>query len=248
MRVDPAQRRIVETLPIGGYPSDVWVANGVLWAALTESRLGVPGRHPSNPYGGGDSGFLSGDNFVSRVDWFSEDTSTRLGSVTAEGVACQWPTAILAVGSKAAWFGCDTVLSRTDSGSKRPRPSLVRLLPRSVMPNFSDVAFGLGSVWLADSAANTITQIDAASRREVRQFVVGEGPRALAVGWDSVWVASFDDDTVRRIELPGGGDPVTIETIPVGDGPVDVAVGEDAVWVANGLAGTVSRIDPATDV
>ena len=133
MRVDRAQRRIGQTLPVGGYPGDVAVANGVLWAAISESRTNLQGRIPAKPYGRGSS-FMSGDPFVSRVDWFSEDTTTRLGTETTEGVVCIWPRAILAVGSEAAWFGCDTILSRTGSGASRSRASQVRLSPGPSRP------------------------------------------------------------------------------------------------------------------
>jgi YVTN family beta-propeller protein len=59
-------------------------------------------------------------------------------------------------------------------------------------------------------------------------------------------VANFDDDTVSRIDVPGGGQGVTVDQIPVGDGPLDVAVGEGGVWVANSLDRTVMRLDPET--
>ena len=74
---------------------------------------------------------------------------------------------------------------------------------------------------------------------------MGQGPTAIAVGEDAVWVANTQEDTVARI------DPATAAvtaTISVGRRPTGVAAGGGAVWVANSLSGTVSRIDPETNL
>jgi YVTN family beta-propeller protein len=58
---------------------------------------------------------------------------------------------------------------------------------------------------------------------------VGTTPSGIAIGEDSVWVASYGDGTVSRIN------PFTrrvTATIHVGHGAVDVAGGYGAVWVA----------------
>ena len=58
---------------------------------------------------------------------------------------------------------------------------------------------------------------------------VGAIPSGVATGEGSVWVASYGDGTVSRIN------PFTrrvTATIRVGHGAVDVAVGYGAVWVA----------------
>jgi YVTN family beta-propeller protein len=114
-----------------------------------------------------------------------------------------------------------------------------------VSPEFSDVAFGLGSLWIVNRAANAVVEVDPATSKKLREITVGQSPAAIAVGSDSLWVANFDDDTVTRIVAVGGQTP-TRTTIPVGDGPLDVAVGEGSVWVTNQLDRTVSRIDPET--
>jgi YVTN family beta-propeller protein len=78
----------------------------------------------------------------------------------------------------------------------------------------------------------------------VRPINVGNGPRAVAVGAGSVWVANNFDGTVSRI------DPRTnavTATIPTGRGPSGVAVDGETVWVANDLDASLTRINPATD-
>jgi YVTN family beta-propeller protein len=246
--IDSVERRVVSTLPVGAPPSDVAVGLGSAWVALTESGDGREGSRTLAPYGR-HPGSGNADSFVARLDWWLEDSgSLPAGTVTMPGLTCTGPAAIVAVATQAVWFGCDTFLSRVDPDRGiRQRPPLVRLRASDVSTIFTDVAFGAGSVWLADRAANAITEIDPGSRRVVREIDVGKAPSALAVGWGSLWVANLEDDTVTRVAVADPGQPVTNETIRVGDGPVDVAVGEDAVWVVNSLDGSLSRIDPANN-
>jgi YVTN family beta-propeller protein len=247
--IDRAERRVVETLPVGDYPSDVAVSGGALWVALTEYRAGRSGSRSPIPYGRAQH-TIPADYFVSRLDLYGQETATLVDSEAVEGRVCLAPAATIAVTTTRAWFGCDNVLSRVATGAAPnplAAPSPVRLSASSVRPDFSDVAVGLGAVWLTNRAANTVTAVDPVSNREVRQIEVGEGPSAVAVGSGSVWVASFDDDTIWRLEMSGSRGPVKIEVIEVGDGPVDLALGDGAVWVVNRLDGTLSRVDPSTN-
>jgi YVTN family beta-propeller protein len=243
-RIDRTGLRVSRTLPLDddGYPTGVAVADGVLWAPVTESDVETEGRHTLRPYGR-NPGF-AGDAFIARIDWFGEDTGTRIGSIPMSGLICG-PAAMVAVATEAVWFGCDTFLSRLDPTRGSERTRLVRLPASDVSKWFTDVAFGADSVWLANRAANSVTEIDPGSLRQVREIPVGEAPTAVAVGFGSVWVTTLEDDTVWRIEVPGAGEADVLKPISVGDGPVDIAVGDDAVWVVNSLDGTVSRIDPA---
>ena len=113
-----------------------------------------------------------------------------------------------------------------------------------VLPQFSDIAFGLGSLWIVNRAGNRVVEVDGLTTQVQPGPTVGQAPTAIAVGADSLWVTNFEDDTVTRIAISGQGQTPTLSTFDVGDGPVDVAVGEDAVWVANQLARTLSRLDP----
>ena len=113
-----------------------------------------------------------------------------------------------------------------------------------MLPQFSDVAFGLGSLWIVNSAGNRVVEVDPLTTQEQQQITVGKNPRAIAVGDGSLWVANFDDDTVTRIAIPGQGQTASLSTFDVGDGPVDVAFGEGAVWVVNQLDRTVIAARP----
>jgi YVTN family beta-propeller protein len=249
-QIDPETRSLVRTISTGDYPSDIALGKvggpstsrgaDVVWTGLTELRDRVLAEAPTT----------NAEFFVGKLNWFERRSATQ-DSATLEGLVCRSPAVSLALGRSAVWFACDTYLGRVD-----PRTGKVSLVsfeaapvdyPSAIRRDFSDVAFGLGSLWLANRVTNTVIEIDPSTRREVREITVGEAPTSVAVGAGSVWAASFDDDTLTRIEVTGPGDPVTLEPITVGDGPVAVAVGEGGVWVANSLDGTVSRVDPSTN-
>ena len=94
----------------------------------------------------------------------------------------------------------------------------------------TDVAVGLGAVWVSDAANGRVLRINPQTDQVTAAINVGTGPSAIALGDGSVWVANSLDGTVSRI------DPQTNQvtaTIPVGNGPSAIAVGAGGVWVAN---------------
>ena len=109
-----------------------------------------------------------------------------------------------------------------------------------VDPSPTAAATGFGSVWTANTGADTVSRI-AVSTRAIRSIEVGSAPSALAVGLNSVWVANSGSGTVSRV------DPTTnaTQTIAVGTSPGGVTVADGWVWVTNTGDGTVSRIDPS---
>jgi YVTN family beta-propeller protein len=176
-------------------------------------------------------------------------TLDRFGGSFTEGNRCGAQQASLAIDDQRAWIACGhTRLERVDLRNGLPSPTAFDVGGVFVPLQFSDIAFGLGSAWVLNRAANTVTEIDSATNVAAvpRSITVGRSPYAIAVGRDSLWVVNREDDTVTRVRLDRGHVPA-VTTIDIGDGPVDVAVGTDAVWVANSLDGTVSRVDPATN-
>jgi YVTN family beta-propeller protein len=108
---------------------------------------------------------------------------------------------------------------------------------------------GTGRLYSANEAANSITIVDLATRREITTLSGGSGPNAAAVNRATgrVYIANAFSNDVTVIE-----NDAVIATIPTGESPWDVAVDEaaDRVYVANaasGTAGTVSVIDGATN-
>ena len=103
------------------------------------------------------------------------------------------------------------------------------------------VAVGMGSVWVANNASGSVTQIDPATGDTHEISGVGVGPSGIAVGDGSVWVTTAGDGEVARI------DPVrdrVVERIPVGDGPTGITVARD-VWVTDSTSHSVVRINGA---
>lgn len=230
-RIDATTRRLMRTIAVSEYPSDIAVTRDSAWVALGGAQQ-VQRIAPDH-------------NEAGEV---VEALGPQVGEVQR---VCGRDQAWLSAGGGALWFVCtggDDIAdaSRIDpQKTTRIDDALVSSSPAAV--TFTDVAFGLGSAWIADSGANSVRQIAALSLDNVRSVTVGRRPSAVAVGLGSVWVANRDDDSVTRLIVGELTRPDTLATIPVGDGPVDVAVSDDAVWVVNDGDRTISRIDPQTN-
>jgi streptogramin lyase len=109
------------------------------------------------------------------------------------------------------------------------------------------VATGEGAVWVGNQSDGTVTRVDPATNKVVRQVTLTEdfgnaSPVGVAAGDGSVWAADNASDKVWRL------DPVTgaIRSIAhVGDMHEFVGVGEGGVWVSS-EDGTVGQLDPVT--
>jgi len=115
------------------------------------------------------------------------------------------------------------------------------------VPELSDsgpLAMTQDAAW-ARLLDGSVIHIDLESGQLVSTIDVGGGEFGdIAAGDDAVWVTTFDENTVSRI------DPISDEivaVIGVGENPEDLLVTPDAVWVSNHRGGSLSRIDPATN-
>jgi predicted Ser/Thr protein kinase len=103
------------------------------------------------------------------------------------------------------------------------------------------VAFGADQVWVTNYDDGTISQNNRSLSNAVTDALNVRGPLDLAVLGNTVWVASYLDDAVVRLDARTGK---TIgEPIAVGRNPFAIVVHGDHVWVTNLASGTVSRID-----
>jgi YVTN family beta-propeller protein len=109
----------------------------------------------------------------------------------------------------------------------------------------TDVAVGLGAVWVSDAADGRMIKVDPETDQVTQAIDVGRGADAIAVGDGSVWVANSLDGTVSRVDPQTGS---VTAVIAVGEGPSAIALAHWSLWVANQFAGTVSEIDPTTNV
>ena len=107
----------------------------------------------------------------------------------------------------------------------------------------SALAFGAGSLWVADGSGSTVAQVGPGANQVLQPLDAGNAPSAVAVGSGALWVASAVDGAVRRIGLSGPG---TRHTTALGVSPTALAAGAGAIWVASEEAGTVTRLEPRT--
>jgi streptogramin lyase len=104
------------------------------------------------------------------------------------------------------------------------------------------------------SCSGYVVKVDTA-RGQVIDRIPVTSPNGIAAGAGSIWVVSFADDTLLRLD-PGTGTLQATITLSLpftvgNDGdrsflPVDVDANDEAVWVASGR-GALAHVDPATD-
>jgi YVTN family beta-propeller protein len=121
--------------------------------------------------------------------------------------------------------------------------TVLTTIPLDGVAQGTQMAFGADAIWLR-LIDGSVARVDP-STGELVSIPVGSGEfGSLAVGEDSVWVTTFDEDKLSRI------DPATntvVAEIAVGTNPEGIAVTPGAVWVSNHRGGSIWRIDPATN-
>jgi len=107
----------------------------------------------------------------------------------------------------------------------------------------SGVAYGAGSVWVANTGDGTVSRIDPRNDRVIQKITVGASPDAITVIGDDVWVTNSGAGTVSRINARS---ETEVDVIHVGNQPTAIGGDPKGVWVANSGDDTVQRIDPVT--
>jgi YVTN family beta-propeller protein len=250
--INPRTNKVVGQIPVGMRPGSVTVGSGSVWVANQEdrtlSRIDARARTVLRtiPLGVIPTGVAAGKDAIwvaegaagalARINpQFNEVTKTiqnLAGAIRVSG----GPKGSVAVGGGSVWaaYG-STAVARIDAVSNRVIASGYAGFAASA------IAYGLGAVWIANQADNTVSRFSPATNRKVGDINVGRGPSGVAVGGGAVWVADTGDDAVSRIDPRSR----SVTTIPVGRAPLGIAYGEEGVWVANSQDGTVSRIDPS---
>ncbi len=111
------------------------------------------------------------------------------------------------------------------------------------------LAFGSGSLWVANLDDRTISRVDPEGDAVLRTIPVGDSPLDVTTAAGAVWsvstVPGADSVTVRRID-PGFDEIVkTIRVASFPQGSASVAAGR-GIWVAPSL-GLLTRLDPASN-
>ena len=110
-------------------------------------------------------------------------------------------------------------------------------------------AFGYGSLWVANSDEATVSVIRPGVSK-AQTIVVSGKPFGIAAGEHAVWVGSYTDSTVTRIDPDLRRVVKRISVLPPGrqiSGLYNVAAGAGGVWAVNAEAMDIARIDPNTN-
>ena len=221
-RVDPATNRVTATIGVPGGAFGIVVAAGTVWVTqyLPEPDPGVVARIdartnklltpievPNLPGAirfGLDAIWVTSRFTVSRID-------PRSGTVTQP---LHRVGNVLAIGGKALWGTFAN--SADDAGVQRVDPATGRVVATIRIPYGVLMAFGLGTLWVAQDATTMETpdepdrtkpgrlyRIDPTSNRVLGRPVPlpGIAPTALAVGEGAVLVGELDGKTLTRFNL-----------------------------------------------
>ena len=121
---------------------------------------------------------------------------------------------------------------------------VVAQVPVGVRP--ADLAVDGDSVWVANVADGTVSQIGTRSRSVTHTVTPGIAVDGLAVGQGGLWVADGGRGVVRMIDPEFHS---VARSVRVGRSMIarPVAVGEDTVWTVAGSGSRIARLNPRTE-
>ena len=234
----------------------IWVMDRqsqVYWVSEIDGSIGSRGTEgsPTSAVSGGDAvwitgGFGSGqgpNGSVSRIDPASGQLATAFETpIGSEAIA---------YGAGAVWVASpDTgTLVRYDPVSRTTDEpiDLTGGDPETQPDSIAFADLGGAAVWVGDSLAPRVYRVAAEGAHEVQTYTVGGAVSAIAVGPDTVWVASAHADEVYALDPATGAIRTTVDVGASGcNGPAALAVNAEGVWVACALSQRVISIDPAT--
>ena len=253
IRIDPKTNKVVESIPVGREPSGIVATKNAVWVANERDRTltRIDTRtHEQRTIGG-----LSGVGFVTRDDrgniyasgwdypyvWLVDPK--KLEVITRFRVRSR--AVGMAVGGGSLWVVDRLVNGVTRIDLARPRkPGFIRVGADPLV-----CAFGYGSLWVANSDLATVSVIRPGVSK-AQTIVVSGQPFGIAAGEHAVWVGSYADSTVTRIDPDLRRVVKRISVLPrgrVSSGLYNVAAGAGGVWAVNAEAKDIARIDPNTN-
>jgi DNA-binding beta-propeller fold protein YncE len=223
--VDARTHRLVRTVPVGLFPSDIAAGAGSVWV-VDGARGRVVQIQPS----------------------YGRILATRHFAPSGEAPADRFgfdPTSI-AVDEKGVWI--------TDGSERLMRvdPAGAAVEPIAVGRPLVGVATGAGGVWAISGETAEVLRIDPRTGAIAMQLPIVDAPelesafpRAVAAGGDLVWVLNGNTGAVTKID-PRTRSVLSTITVGVERVPVQLAADAAALWVAN-EDGSLARIDAVTD-
>ena len=113
-------------------------------------------------------------------------------------------------------------------------------IPAGVADSEGGIAAGAGAGWMMTNKNGTLSRIDPATNKIVKNIQIDSGSFALAATPQAVWITSTTHGVLTRI------DPQTnqvVARIHTGPSPRFLCTANDSVWVLNQDDGTVTRVD-----
>jgi DNA-binding SARP family transcriptional activator/DNA-binding beta-propeller fold protein YncE len=222
--VSTRTRRLVRTVTIGLFPSDIAAGEGSVWV-VDGSRGRLLRIQPS--YG----------RILERLSF------TPAGDAPVDRFEFD-PTSV-AVGGGAAWVtdGGERLLRVDERGDIAAIPAGRALV---------GVATGAGGVWAVSGTDAAVLGFDPRTRKVTMKLALVDSPReqesafprAVAAAGDHVWVLNGNTGTVTKID-PRARSVVGTIRVGVERSPGGLAADPGGAWVANG-DGTLSRVDGET--
>jgi peptide/nickel transport system substrate-binding protein len=241
--IDLESGELEGSVPLEFRPGAVAISEGSVWVTLPDRGAVIEidaetmniidtvsvGANPVGIAVGADSVWVAngGSSTVSRI-------SPARNNEVVDTIEVPGAPAAIAVNDEGVWVA-DSVGDVVTPIDPETGEVLVSI---AVGDQPIDLADDGGELWVANAASGSVSRV--LGRDEVQPVDVGEGPQAVAVGPDGVYVANFLDGTVSRIDP----DTASTDTTRVGSGPTDLAFGGGSLWVSLGSAGSVKRIDP----
>jgi YVTN family beta-propeller protein len=130
----------------------------------------------------------------------------------------------------------------TDASAPSPAPTNgphVVGTPAQVGEHPLGVVMRGDSIWVADSAAGSVTRVKIAGGAKT-EIPVGDGPFDVASNDTSVWVGNAGSDTVTRIDVESGE---ASSQFPVGSNPMFLTAENTRIYVSNAGDNTVTVLD-----
>ena len=210
LRIDPRDNSLAATIPVGPQPEGIATTPGAVWVVnrggASVSRIDPATNQVVATVRVGSLQDCCSDHMAVAASagavWVTLPSAgsivridPRTNRVVATVPLSRQPCAFLAAGEGAVWAAggnCAGSVMRINAGTNKPA---------GAVGGWSapvGVAFGFGSVWVADLGAGQIVRINPRTDRIVGRLEVRGSPVRLAVGFGSLWVR---DDSGRVLRI-----------------------------------------------
>jgi YVTN family beta-propeller protein len=240
--IDLQSGELIGSVPLESRPGAVAAGEGSVWVtlpdrgAVQEIDLETRSIVDTVPVGANPVGIAVGANSVWVANGGSSTVSrispARNNEVVHTIEVPGAPTAI-AVNADGVWVADS--LGDTVTPIDPETDDVLASVPVGDQP--VDLADDGAELWVANAASGSVSHV---AGDEVQPRDVGEGPHAVTLAPNGIYVANSLDGTVSRIDP----DTNSTEATLVGQDPIDLAFAEGFLWVSFGSTGSVKRIDP----